>query len=192
MVFRNATEFVGGADHPPTFQSEFDFAFAHWLVREQLPQNGVRRLPNDPQMAPLKSRLSWQSTTELGAKMRTVGTPVSRAVGEWISEEFDVETPRTESGKVTYTFRYRKVEGAIRFLLGHAGFKDNLVFAPYRLFSSQGEPAVRIYSDMASADWWWETQASIPVDDATVVRPSRRHVDTSTPPGPGAATRAVR
>jgi hypothetical protein len=59
----------------------------------------------------------------------------------------------------------RDIFKCIQFLLGHLPFAEHLDFAPVQLYDSANH---RIYSEMNSGDWWWETQEQLP-DGATIV-----------------------
>jgi len=89
-------------------------------------------------------------------------------ISEWYEKRVQFNASRTKTGIVEYTLRHRRVIDAVRFFLGHQGFKDELTFAPYRTWTMDDHPK-RVYSDMASADWWWDTQEAIEYPGATVV-----------------------
>ena len=57
------------------------------------------------------------------------------------------------------TIYCRDILECIKFLLGHLSFSEDLDFAPVQLFDSADN---RIYSEMNSGDWWWETQEHLP------------------------------
>jgi len=52
-------------------------------------------------------------------------------------------------------FFYRDVVECIGYLLRQKTFSEDLVFKPIRKFNRQGG---RVYTDMHTADWWWEMQ----------------------------------
>lgn len=54
---------------------------------------------------------------------------------------------------------FRDVFGCIEFLLGHLAFAGDLDFAPVQLFDSADN---RIYTEMNTGAWWWETQEHLP------------------------------
>ena len=103
-------------------------------------------------MAPLVELLSWTSVDALRRKIRNIGTKTLEPAGQWHSRDLEVAAPRTLTGKATYRLRYRRVADVIRFFLGYAGFKETLVFEPYRL-RTPDKPPRRVYSNIASADW---------------------------------------
>ena len=53
----------------------------------------------------------------------------------------------------------------IQLLLGHLPFEEHTVYGPVRLFDTHGR---RIFNDIYTADWWWDTQYWIP-EEGTVV-----------------------
>ena len=66
---------------------------------------------------------------------------------------------------VQYSIKYRNVIGALQFLIGHPPFADNLTYAPIRQYNSAD---LRMFSEMATGDWWWSIQEQLP-ENATVV-----------------------
>src|SRR5882757_2002005 len=60
---------------------------------------------------------------------------------------------------------YRDIFKCIQFLLAHLPFQAHLDFEPVRLADSEGR---RIYSEMNTGDWWWDTQNELPAG-ATIV-----------------------
>jgi len=60
-----------------------------------------------------------------------------------------------DDGQHATTFHYRNVIDCIRFLIRQVAYKSEMVYAPVREFNSSGE---RLYMEMLTADWWWDTQ----------------------------------
>lgn len=58
---------------------------------------------------------------------------------------------------------YRNPVACIRELLSNLCFRDHMVYAPRKVFTGEvmadGSPEQE-YSEMSTADWWWETQVS--------------------------------
>jgi len=63
------------------------------------------------------------------------------------------------------TLVYRDIFKCIQFHLAHIPLQAHLNFDPVRLADSGGR---RIYSEMNTGDWWWNTQDQLPAG-ATVV-----------------------
>ena len=49
----------------------------------------------------------------------------------------------------------------VRELLGNPALKDFMKYAPERVYEDV-EGKNRIFDEMWTADWWWDTQVSIP------------------------------
>ncbi|GLB43997.1 putative zn-finger domain-containing protein [Lyophyllum shimeji] len=46
-------------------------------------------------------------------------------------------------------------------LMSNPSFKDSLAYAPERVFADR-EGNIRVYDEMWTADWWWDTQEKLP------------------------------
>ena len=53
------------------------------------------------------------------------------------------------------TFFYRDMVQCVEYLLSQPAYRDDMVYAPVREHNETGE---RLYSEMHTADWWWEMQ----------------------------------
>jgi len=62
-------------------------------------------------------------------------------------------------------FYFRDPVECARYLLRQRPYKDHMVYGPTRTVDVEGD---RVYSEMNSADWWWETQDRLP-PGATIV-----------------------
>jgi hypothetical protein len=59
----------------------------------------------------------------------------------------------------TFQVYFRNIMDCIASLYGNPEFAPHLVFAPERHYSDQEK--CRIYHDMYTGRWWWETQVHI-------------------------------
>jgi hypothetical protein len=57
------------------------------------------------------------------------------------------------------TIYYRDIFKCIQFILAHLLFQVHFDFEPVRLADSEGR---RIYNEMNTGDWWWDTQDQLP------------------------------
>ena len=64
-----------------------------------------------------------------------------------------------EIGGQMVPYYYRDPLTIVRFLLGQRAFRNCLVYAPVMEYNESGE---RMYGEMHTADWWWETQVRTP------------------------------
>ncbi|TBU58884.1 hypothetical protein BD310DRAFT_850215 [Dichomitus squalens] len=94
--------------------------------------------------------LSFKNVRELN---RIVDTKLSSGRPRFIRREIVV------SGESFEVF-YRDVIQCIRALYGDPEFADLLVFAPERHYTDETEQS-RIYFDLHTGKWWWETQAAL-------------------------------
>ena len=52
-------------------------------------------------------------------------------------------------------FFFADVVSYVRYLIRQVAYKEDMVYAPIRENDSNGD---QLYSEMHTADWWWETQ----------------------------------
>ena len=60
-----------------------------------------------------------------------------------------------ESAEQSNTFYYHNIVSCVRYLIRQVAYKEHIVYAPIREYYSNGD---QLYSEMHSADCWWETQ----------------------------------
>ena len=60
----------------------------------------------------------------------------------------------------TFDLYYRDILECIRTLYGDPDFTEHLVFAPERHYTDQSK-TTRVYHEMHTGDWWWETQVGV-------------------------------
>jgi hypothetical protein len=66
---------------------------------------------------------------------------------------------------VTRDFFHRNPVDCARYLLGQRAYRNNMVYGPVRVTDSAGD---RVFSEMNTGNWWWETQDRLP-HGATIV-----------------------
>jgi len=60
-----------------------------------------------------------------------------------------------DDGQHATTFYYRNGIDCVRFLIRQVAYRSEMVYVPVPEYNSRGE---RLYSEMNTADWWWDTQ----------------------------------
>lgn len=126
------------------FLSEDDFKLASWLVRSKV----------------AKSQIDAYFAEGLGgADIRSFRSAYT------LRQHLDVLDPFREylvwgeavidDGRRPATLYYRNVIDCVRYLIRQVAYKSDMVYAPIREYDSSGE---RLYSEMHTADWWWDTQ----------------------------------
>ena len=91
-------------------------------------------------------RGSFQSTYSLEKQLETLDP--FREYLSWTEATL-------ESGEQSTTFYYRNIVSCIHYLIRLVAYKEHMVYAPIREYDSNGD---QLYSEMHTADWWWETQ----------------------------------
>ena len=65
------------------------------------------------------------------------------------------EKPATESVELWF----RDIIECIQGLIGNPAFRENLSYAPQKVFTSRSG-TTRIYDEAWTGDWWWKMQVS--------------------------------
>lgn len=78
---------------------------------------------------------------------------VFEAVGEVVGEDGRPKKEKVELWQ-------RNPVDCIRELMGNSAFRDSIRYAPERQYADVGGKE-RIYSNMWTANWWWDVQVSM-------------------------------
>jgi hypothetical protein len=126
------------------FSSETDFNLASWFVRSKVAKSRI----DDYFAKDLGGgdAGSFRSTFTL-RKCLEVLDPFGGYLA-WTEAGLD-------DGKHATVFYYRNVIDCVRYLIRQVAYRPDMVYAPIREYDSSGD---RLYSEMHTADWWWETQ----------------------------------
>ena len=150
------------------FVTELDFRLTRWFVESRTPKEHVQRFFQDglsPPNCTIKSAYTLFETVDkmgwgLGTSSWKTGTAdfsCHAADDEDSLSENEAELPGT--GKRTQ-FCYRDLVECARFLLGQSCFAKDTFFAPITEWSGD-IPKRPVYSEMHTAEWWWETQVCV-------------------------------
>lgn len=63
-------------------------------------------------------------------------------------------------------FYFRPIDEMIKHFFKQPAFRDHLIYKPIRDFNASGD---RVYSDLHTADWWWEEQVQKPPGRGMIV-----------------------
>ena len=126
------------------FSSEDDFNLASWFVRGKIAKSQI----NDYFAKGLGSRGagSFRSAYTLRKHLEVLDP-----FGEYLAWT----EATVDDGKHETTCYYRNVVDCVRYLIRQVAYRLDMVYEPIREYNSSGE---RLYSEMHTADWWWETQ----------------------------------
>ena len=59
-----------------------------------------------------------------------------------------------DDGRHAASFYYRNIINCVHYSILQVAYRSDMVYAPIREYDSRGE---RLYSEMQTADWWWDT-----------------------------------
>ncbi|PGH11603.1 hypothetical protein GX50_09028 [[Emmonsia] crescens] len=145
------------------FKNEEDYGLAMWFHEAKLTKGDVTAFFREPLLQNITDRLSFRSAAEWRAKLDgiTQGLPLDN----WVRDRVTIDSNIQGEPAKQYTFYYQDILPVITFLLGHKNFSKDLTYAPVRVFNQRQQ---RIYTEIHTADWWWNTQGKLE-DGATVV-----------------------
>ena len=145
--------------------SEFDYAFAFWLNHIRCTRGDVDRLLKDVRLGPLHRLLSFTTGKQWADRLDNL--PAGIADGGFKVHDVSIRGDEEDAAPTKTKFVYRDVGNAVRYLIGHTPFKDEMQYQPIRLYRDETEE-VRVYNELYSGDWWWDTQSKLP-SGSTVV-----------------------
>jgi len=91
-----------------------------------------------------------------GVQKLLASIPDDQALGEW--ELHTLEEMRwNDNHQRTIKYWSRDIIKSMRWLIRQPAYAQHLIFAPQRCLNNDTPPK-RLYTEMHSADWWWETQ----------------------------------
>ena len=143
------------------FSSELEFGIAHWFMEEKVSKGAIDRFFRSPFLQPITQSIGFRQANDVFRALY----PVTSDTLQWATYPMTIPTEMKDVPDIKVTLRYRRIDLAIKALLGSIPLKEHLTYSPYRQYGSDGE---RIYTDMASAEWWWEMQERLP-EGATLV-----------------------
>ena len=136
------------------FRSGYEFKLAKWMMDSNLSKvqidtffnKGLARVP--PANPDGSAGICFTSAHTLGQLLDKVDDGLGKA--SWGGACVD------HPGAGLIEFRYRSLEEMIRHIFKQASHSDYMTYMPYKDFHRK--TGYRIYSEMASAQWWWHMQ----------------------------------
>jgi len=90
------------------------------------------------------------------AQKLVASMPDDLALGEW--ELHTLEDMRwNDNNQHPIKYWRRDIIKSMRWFMWQPAYAEHLIYAPLRYFNSNTPPK-RLYTEMHTADWWWETQ----------------------------------
>ena len=132
------------ADPWRPFHTLDDFKLANWFITSKVPRSRI-----DEYFAIGLSKSAspcFRSAYKLDQYIKALD-PYHHFI-EWNEGTY------THDGRSS-TFFYRDIVQCVEYLLSQPAYREDIVYAPVREHDETGE---RLYSEMHTADWWWETQ----------------------------------
>ncbi|KAI0038549.1 hypothetical protein FA95DRAFT_1585466 [Auriscalpium vulgare] len=142
------------AYHP--FANRMDWEVASWAKSHGPSQTAFTNLLK---INGVQERLglSYNNSRSLNQLIDEIATPAA-----WQSTQLQLGTD-------SYELLYRDPLECIRALYSNPAFVDNMSYAPKKEYSGpECRKEQRLFNEMCTGDWWYETQAKLP-DGATVV-----------------------
>ena len=145
------------------FESRQDYALAQWFLESGSSDGDIDKFFRDVHLQPFRKGCSFDSAKSLRYKMQNMrGGGID---GGWTRQSFQTHNPEPGAGLRTYHVIYFDIMGIIKAFLAHKPFDTSLHYRPIRQRNANG---ARVYSEIHTADWWWETQDRLP-NGSTVV-----------------------
>jgi hypothetical protein len=175
FVLENPQEHVPKKIHPPSYEnpwlpfaSQHDWDLTSWFAHAQLSKGQIDKWFKTPslQISPAQNTLKALNSHE--DMLNTIyDIPYGISNGDrWLQREITVD-PQVLGGRLEkHILRYRPIKQCLEFLLGHRPFASELSWAPVK--KSYGTSGPRVYDEMHTGTWWWNTQSRLP-PGATVV-----------------------
>ncbi|KAI0070727.1 hypothetical protein K474DRAFT_1738436 [Panus rudis PR-1116 ss-1] len=89
---------------------------------------------------------------------------------QWVCDQIDIEGNRIGEDdkpmRETVDLWRRDPVECVRELIGNPAYREAMAYTPERLYSDE-HMGSRIFNEMHTSDWWWETQAALP-EGATI------------------------
>jgi hypothetical protein len=147
------------------FASESEYYWVEWALRTKLSRGAIEEYLKSPSMSGFRQDLTFRDFEGMTARIDKI--PYGIRGDKWTEAEFHIDGKVAGGTPETLYLRYRDPQKVIEFLLGFPPFRPYLVYAPVKEFDDP-DMTSRMYSEIHTADWWWETQTKLP-NGATIV-----------------------
>ncbi|KIJ59637.1 hypothetical protein HYDPIDRAFT_100300 [Hydnomerulius pinastri MD-312] len=142
-----------------TFADEDDWELAKWLA-ENVGQTQTDKFLKLP-MIQNRAGPSYKNNRAFMKKIDSLPTKGPDFACDLIQVAGDQLGPNGEMMTTELELWRRNPVDCINELVGNPTFKDLMAYAPERAYED-AEGTKRIYDEMWTCDWWWETQQKLP------------------------------
>lgn len=141
-------------NHPyKPFRSQQEYDIARWCVRHRIPKSAIDVLFSIPGFNTLTSTTSSHVIfNRIDAMEWDLGQASWKHAKVCFDRRKDINCLR-ESDMTS--FWYRNPVSCLEFLMRQPAYRESMAYAPVQEFNGDGE---RMFSEIATADWWWRQQ----------------------------------
>jgi len=150
-----------------SFHNSTDYSWVLWLHNNHTTKKSVNVFFKNPQLNKMHSHLSFKNTDQWLDQLHKILYDISQALKKqkWTSQIFKIKSAYDEETDCEYVIQYQSIIDTLHFLLSHKPFDDDMVYALIHHYNGDEK---RVYSELHTEDWWWQTQKKLS-NDATVV-----------------------
>ena len=134
------------------FANAHDFKQARWMILSNLAKTHIDQYFREGLCT--TNEVSFTSGWTLHRSLDRMYPELGEA--SWRSHDVVTVVGNT-TGSIPFYFR--DPLACVAYLMKQPCFRDHLVYAPIREYDPTGE---RMYSEMHTAEWWWNMQVCIP------------------------------
>ncbi len=139
-----------------SFQSEKNYAFAHWLHQSENSKKDVDKFFQNSRLNKFHQELSFKNDDQWLNKLSKITTNIHKDT--WLKQDLIIVSKIDDESDEIVTIQYRDVMKTIKFFINHFSFRANLTYASIRQFNDNDE---RVRTKMHIEDWWWNKQNEI-------------------------------
>ncbi|KAI9881799.1 MAG: hypothetical protein M1823_006489, partial [Watsoniomyces obsoletus] len=126
------------------FESSRDFTLARWFVESNTSKTKINAYFNGG----LSGAGTSSFTSGHTLRRQIDSMEPDMAHGSWMTGKADFDGLKE-------TYYYRDPLSVIQYLFRQRAFVNDMIYAPVKVHNQAGE---RMFSEMHTAEWWWETQ----------------------------------
>jgi Zn-finger nucleic acid-binding protein len=146
------------------FVRQSHFNFADWLIRANVSKSAIDELFDEKAKMPLDPSLAKSFKSDYTLRQRI--HQMEDNIGQFATVTTDMTWNSEHKKKIT--FKYRNPIDCAKWLLRQPYYAEHMIYNATRLsatFEENGEEKKRrVFDEMSSGDWWWETEVSIDVN----------------------------
>ncbi len=143
------------------FTCEYDYRLITWFLGAKCSKESIESFFKQPELRPPVYQQEGRIQTYSHMNKTIYQIPYGIPEGDkWLIREISVQSQIRGGKSEKLLLRYRPIKQCLEFLIGHRPFAPDLVWAPVR--KSYGVNGPRVYDEMYTGDWWWDTQKKLP------------------------------